>query len=263
MGCVARGRYDELQEDSRGYSLAGAVRGPTAAAEAEAKAAVDALLARTHEQQGELSDADARVLLEVLRETGRPAGNCALLTGNWKVRVCVLCDLSSRAGQYVTRIGAQCLPCSLSELQSQVQTIGLVRGKQALDSYLHVQGHAGLTRLRGVCWGLGARVAVAGGKAVRADVAVPQPGQHDGLGDVATVGLLGRPGVVRVARGRAAERAVRRAWRQAWSDLRPQGTRGLLHDALSPCVGKPSRTLDISLICTNTPDARCDVHRRA
>jgi hypothetical protein len=35
----------------------------------------------------ELSEAAARLLLERLRETGRPAGNCVLLTGNWKVRV--------------------------------------------------------------------------------------------------------------------------------------------------------------------------------
>lgn len=32
-----------------------------------------------------LSEAEARAALEELAEAGRPAGNCALVTGNWKV----------------------------------------------------------------------------------------------------------------------------------------------------------------------------------
>jgi hypothetical protein len=50
---------------------------------------------------------------------------------------------------------------------------------------------------------------VAGGPAVRADAAVPQPRpQHPGGGGASAAGLLGGARVVRVARRRAAERAV-------------------------------------------------------
>eukprot|EP00241_Pyramimonas_parkeae_P001911 CAMPEP_0114234446 /NCGR_PEP_ID=MMETSP0058-20121206/5715_1 /TAXON_ID=36894 /ORGANISM="Pyramimonas parkeae, CCMP726" /LENGTH=466 /DNA_ID=CAMNT_0001346129 /DNA_START=148 /DNA_END=1548 /DNA_ORIENTATION=+ len=72
-------RYDDLVTDARGNSLEGLVRRLSEGNSSE----VDAVLERIAAKDA-LSEAEARAALEELAEAGRPAGNCALVTGNWK-----------------------------------------------------------------------------------------------------------------------------------------------------------------------------------
>lgn len=79
-----RRRYDDLGVDEHGASLAGVFQDPTWFTSAADRAnASDAVVTRLTSESTILTDSERVKLLQQLAELGRPAGNCALLTGTW------------------------------------------------------------------------------------------------------------------------------------------------------------------------------------